>query len=233
MEQISLHNHFKDKTNIFYRYGYMTIPKGTILYHMNDSKKFIYKNEEEKPFLFCTFHPSEYKDQYYIHYIKLKKKIKVLVMIEKIDEDRIYSALSNISGYDPLLKILLKMNILVLHQMKDLLKKENLNGWFSSIDNGKNTEITILNKYETFIYIKSHKMIRMWRNGYLKNNEVFIKEWRNLYKISFIEKPIKLYVNKRFKKLFKKYKKYEKKSKFIHEYIFQMILDYAKIKYYK
>jgi len=225
----------KDKEmNIFHHYGYMIIPKGSILYHMNDESVFRYKSIEEKPFLFCTFHPSEYHEQYYIHYIKLKKDLKILFMIENMYEDRIYSALPQISGYKLILKYLLSMELLVLHQMRDLFIKTKLDGWFSSINNLTNVEVGLLNKPDIFRCVKSIELKKKWKNGRNdENDNQILKDWRKFYEISFIEKPIQLYVNERFKKIFKKYKKYEKESGFIHEYIFQMMLDNIKINYYK
>jgi hypothetical protein len=66
-------------------YGEVILKKGSILYHTSD-EQFTYKDELEKPLLFCTFHPSEYgsNNNSYIHFIKLEKDISLLFMIEKI-----------------------------------------------------------------------------------------------------------------------------------------------------
>ena len=216
---------------MIYNYGYMVLPKDTILYHMNDKKKFTYQNIEDKSFLFCTFHPSEYIGSKYIHYIKLKKKIKLLFMIDDIGRNRIYSSLPNIINHPRL--NLSKLNNNVLKEMKNILENQHLKGWFTSIENKTAVEVAILNKTNIFEYIGSHRFETEWKNGNYNGNIIIQKNWGNYYPISFIKNPIKLYVNKRFKKIFQNYKKYEKKSKFIHEYIFQIMLDYAIIKYYK
>ena len=50
-------------------------------------------------------------------------------------------------------------------------------------------------------------------------------------KISIIEIPVILNINKKYKKMIKQYKKYEIKSKFLSEFIFQIILNNAIINY--
>jgi len=217
---------------MIYNYGYMILPKGTILYHMNDNKEFIYKSENEKPFLFCAYHPSEYIGFKYIHFIKLKKKIKLLFMIDDIIKNKIYSALPNIIKNHPKLN-LSKLNSNVLYDMREILETNNLEGWFTSVENKGYVETAFLNKPEIFKCIGSMKFNKKWNNSNYNNNKAISKRWNDFYEKSFIEKPIKLYLHKRFKKKIKDYKKYEKKSKFIHEYIFQMMLDYIKIRYYE
>jgi hypothetical protein len=77
------------------------------------------------------------------------------------------------------------------------------------------------------------KLRPYWKNCNCNNNIIVTKNWGNVYKISFLDKIIKLRVNERYKKIFKKYKNDEKKSDFPSNYIFQLILDYANIKYHK
>jgi hypothetical protein len=113
------------------------------------------------------------------------------------------------------------------------LKKERLNGWFSSIENKTNVEVAIINDSEIYEIEKIEILTRNWRNGNCLNDIKTIKNWGQKYKISTIEYPIKLKINLRYKDLIKKYKKFEKKSGYPLEYIFQVILDNAKIFYHK
>lgn len=212
-------------------YGYIVIPKDTILYHMNNNKYFTYKTINEKPFLFCVFHPSEYIGFKYIHFIKLKQNVKLLFMIDDIIGSRIYSALPNII-INHQRENLSKLNINVLRNMKDILKEEHLNGWFTSIENKTAVEVAILNKHKFFECIGTIKFIKDWDYGdYNNNDKIILKRWGTL-SLSFITKPIMLYINKRFKQKIKDYKKEEKKSKFIREYVFQYMLDNAMIQYF-
>jgi hypothetical protein len=67
-------------------YETIILKKESILYHTSEDL-FTYKNNKDKPLLFCTFHLSEYgfnNNNIYVHFIKLKKDINLLFMIEKI-----------------------------------------------------------------------------------------------------------------------------------------------------
>jgi hypothetical protein len=81
---------------LYKKYGSIILKKDSILYHVSDNKNFIYKSSKEKPFLFCTFHPSEWSGYKYVHFIKLKKDVRLLFMIDNIINDRIQSSLPNI-----------------------------------------------------------------------------------------------------------------------------------------
>ena len=215
---------------MFKKYGSMILKKNTILYHVNDYKKFTYKSSKEKPFLFCTFHPSEWSGLDYVHIIKLKRDMRLLFMVNDIIKDRIYSALPDIIQNSR--ENLSKMNILILKKMKRILKNEHYNGWFSSIENKMTVEVALFNKLKYFEVIKSMKLKKYWRNNNCNNNIITTKNWGNFYKISFYEIPIILRVNKKFKRLFTKYKEREQKSDYPSNYIFQLILDNANIKYH-
>ncbi len=220
----------EEMSDFFERYGSMMIKKGSIFYHINDEKQFEYKEKNEKPLLFCTFHPSEWSFGKYVHYIKLERDVRLLFMVDDIQHNRIYSALPDIIKNSR--ENLSKMNIVVQKRMKKMLKKEYFDGWFTSIENKPTVEVAFLNSRNIYSCINSHKMKIYWRNCNQYNNIIQMKEWGKFYEISFIEKRIKLRVNERYQKIFEKYKKNEKKSKFLSNYIFQLILDYANIKYH-
>jgi hypothetical protein len=217
---------------LFNKYGSMILKKDTVLYHVSDSKEFDSKNSREKPFLFCTFHPSEWFGYKYVHFIKLQKDVRLFFMIKEIINDRIISALPDIITNQK--NNLAKMNLEVLTKMKVILEKEYFNGWFSSIENKTTVEVALLSGKNIYECIGSEKIVKAWRNGNCSNDgkNIICKVWKERYKLSFLEKIIKLRINKRYKKIFEKYKKYEQKSKYIHEYVFQIILDNANIKYH-
>jgi hypothetical protein len=69
-------------------YGEMKLKKGSILYHTSDD---FFQINYNKPMLFCTFHPSEWDIiNEYVTYIKIKKDISLLFMIESCNKARIF-----------------------------------------------------------------------------------------------------------------------------------------------
>lgn len=210
-------------------YGEMILKEGSILYHTSDYK---FKYRLDKPMLFCTFHPSEYTgDNKYLHFIKIKKDISLLFMINNIDNIKIYSALNDLLEYPN--KNLVNKHDFILEIIVQKLKEENFDGWFSSIDNKANVEIALLNDENIYEVIETKYLKHNWNNGYYKgnNNEiVVIKNWGKI-PISTKMLPVTLNINDKYKKLIKNYKEYEVSSKFISEYIFQIILDNAIINY--
>jgi len=210
-------------------YGYMKIKKGSIIYHTSDEK---FQNKSEKPFLFCTFHPSEWDVlNKYITFVKIKKDISLLFMIEGFNNARIYSSLNTMTKHPNL--NLAKKNDKNLLCYKQELKKEKLNGWFSSIENKSTVEIALINDEYNYSIIKTEKLVRNWTNGRYIKDKIIYKNWGEKYKIFTIEIPVKLKINIRYKELIEKYKKYEKKSKYLLETIFQIILENAKIEYHE
>ena len=214
-------------------YGEMIIKKESVLYHTSDDL-FEYKSYNIKPMLFCTFHPSDYTgDNKYVYYIKLKKDVSLLFMIDHIGNIKIYSSLNQIINH-PNKNLAKKHNDILKILVKDL-KKDNFNGWFTSIENKSNVEVALINNFDIYEIIESKELKRNWNDGHYSgnNNEnIIIKNWGK-YKICTIEKPVELNINKRYEELFEKYKEYERKSKFPSEYTFQVILDNAIISYFE
>ena len=97
-------------------YGEMIIQEGCILYHTSDN---LFEYNNKKPMLFCTFHPSEYTgDNKYLHFVRIKKDISLLFMVDNINRIKIYSALENLidhpnknlaKKHDYILQILVKI----------------------------------------------------------------------------------------------------------------------------
>ena len=78
---------------MYRNYGSMILKKGCILYHTSDYK-FMYKNKSEKPFLFCSFNPYDYNALHkYVHIIKLKRNVRLLFMVDMINNGILFSAL--------------------------------------------------------------------------------------------------------------------------------------------
>ncbi len=78
---------------LFKKYGSMILKKGSILYHVSNDKEFDTKNSRQKPFLFCTFHPSEWFGYKYVHFIKLQKDVRLFFMVKKFIDNRVISSL--------------------------------------------------------------------------------------------------------------------------------------------
>ena len=211
-------------------YGKIIIKKDTILYHTSD-EPFEYK--PNKSMLFCTFHPSEYTgDNQFIHFIQLKKDVELLFMINQINRTKLFSSLNEIISHPN--KNMAKKHNFILEEMILKLKKENLDGWFSSIENKSNVEISLINYISTYKLIYSEELKKNWNNGHYdsnNNDKIIIKKWGK-YKISTKQIPVTMFLPLKFKEMIEKYKKYEEKSKFPSEYIFQIILDNAIIQYF-
>ena len=165
-------------------YGEMIIQKESILYHTSDDL-FTYQNNIDKPMLFCTFHPSEYTgDNKYVHYIKIKKDLSLLFMIDSIKNIKIYSSLNQIINHPN--KNLAKKHNYVLQDVVNELKKETFDGWFSSIENKGFVELALINDKKLFEVIDSQILHRNWRNGNNTNNQITLKNWGKKYEICTI-----------------------------------------------
>jgi hypothetical protein len=212
-------------------YGKMIIKKGSILYHTSYEE---FKTNPDKAMLFCIFHPSEWNGYSpYITFIRLKHNVKLLFMVDEIIKNKILSNLNSFTNHKNGIMIKRHNNILKLFSTK--LKKENFDGWFSSIEDKSAVEVALINNDDIFEVVKTEELKRNWRNGNCanQNNIKIPKNWGYLYPISTIERPVKLKINLRYKKMIEEYKKYEKLSKYPFEYIFQVLLENAKIFYYK
>jgi len=214
-------------------YGEMIIKKGSILYHTSNDL-FEYKSNNDKPMLFCTFHPSDYMgDNYnYVSFVKIKKDISLLFMIDFIGRTHIFSSLEKLINHHK--KNLAKQNDNVLKILSKDLKKENFDGWFSSIENRSTVEIALINNKDIYEIIETKEIKKNWNNGHYtgnNNNIIILKNWGK-FKICTLETPVILNINKIYEEMFRRYKIYELKSKFIGEQTFQIILNNAHINYF-
>jgi hypothetical protein len=210
-------------------YGEVILKKDLILYHTSE-ELFNYKNN--KSFLFCIFHPSEWDGiNDYIHFIKLKKNLNLLFMIESFRKTFIFSSLHKF--INSLNENLAKKNNDNLMCFSEELKKENFDGWFTSIENKATIEVALLNDKNIFEVIKTEELRKNWRNGNYLNNKISIKNWGQKYKIYTLELPIIFNINERFKERIDEYIKYNQNSNFPNEFVLQVIFNNAIINYHK
>jgi len=211
-------------------YGEIIFKKDSILYHTSD-ELFVYKTENEKPFLFCTLHVSEFGiigD--FVTKIKLKKNVSLFFMIDSLKKARIYSALNNLTNHPN--KNLSKKNKSELIILSNILKKEKFDGWFSSIENKGTVEAAFINDPHIFEIIESSPLINNWRNGNFNNDVLNIKNWGKKYSVCTINYPASLNINEKYREMIKGYIDFEKESKLINNFVFQIILKNAVINYH-
>ena len=212
-------------------YGEVILKKDIIVYHTSE-EAFNYKGEGEKPMLFCTFHPSEYGmigDN--VTTIKLKRDVSLFFMIEDIKKARIYSALSTLINHKN--GNLAKRHKEELEFFTKQLKKENLDGWFSSIENKGTVEVALINNKNLYEIVETKALMNNWNNGNINNNVIKIKNWGTTYKVYSTEYPIIFNINERYKPMIEKYIDFEKETQLINQYILQKILKNGIIRYHK
>jgi hypothetical protein len=212
-------------------YGEVIIKKNSILYHTSE-EIFSYKNYTEKPMLFCTFHPSEWDGiNDYVTFIKLKRDISLLFMIEKFKKKYIFSSLSSfINNKNENLAKKYNSN---LYCFVNELKHENFDGWFTSIENKSTVEVSLINNLDLFETIKTEELRRNWRNANNLNNIITIKNWGKKYPICSIKKNIIFKLNERYKKMIEDYINYGLKSDFPYDNVLNIIFDNAEFYYSK
>lgn len=210
-------------------YGEVILKKDIILYHTTEE---LFNYRDDKSFLFCTFHPSEWDGiNDYVTFIRLKKDVHLLFMIETFRKTFIFSALHKFinSTNENLTKK--KDNNLICFSQE--LKKEKFDGWLTSIENKATIEAALLNDTNLFEVIKIEELRSNWRNGNYLNNKISIKNWGQKYKIYTLEFPVIFNINERFKNHINEYIKYNQNSKFPNEFVLQVILNNAIINYHK
>lgn len=209
-------------------YGKVILQKDSILYHTSEE---IFNYKPEKPMLFCTFHPSEHDGiNDYITYVRLKKNVILLFMIERFRKTYIFSSLNAFTNHPNL--NLAKKNDNNLKSFVKELKNESFDGWFTSIENKGGVEVALINDNSLFEIIKTEEFTRNWRNGNNLNNVIMTKNWGAKYPICSIKYPVVFKINSRFQKFIEDYINYGLKSKFPYEYVLQVILQNAQIYYH-
>ncbi len=175
-------------------YGSIKLQKGSILYHY--SNKPLYEISNEIPFLYMTLHPSEWFSNHgYITTIELERDVTLLFMVKQIHKLRVYSSLNNYLGVPN--SNLMKRDSNMIKCWIPYLVKENLDGWFSSIENKLAVEFVILSDPSVLKIMKTEPIRVTWYNAnYNSNMELIPKNWGTTYAISFFSILI---LNSRFK----------------------------------
>lgn len=216
-------------------YGEVILRKGTILYHTSDTK---FHRNPKKSFLFATFHPSEWSNiDKYITRVILKRDVSLLFMIGSIERYRIYSPmeilvndLEQIPGYHG------KLRTYNYPCYAEELKKENFDGWFSSVQDRAQVEVVLLNDCNIFSAEKSELYISSnCKNGNIIDGVVYVKDWGKRYPISILNpkyQPI-FRIHERYKTMFKRYIKLCYDSQLPFERIFHILLHISNIIYHK
>ena len=209
-------------------YGEMILKEGSILYHTSDE---IFIPNKDKQMLFCLFHPSEWgQHDQFITPVILKRDISLAFLIENIKRLRLFSAVDVLTDNQNR-KITKTYTAEKLNKYITYLRNENFDGWFSSIQNQATVEVALINDDSIFTILETTPLKRCWRNGFIHENVITTKDWRNKYTVCTTEKPAILKINKRFRAIIKDYLFDEIKIGYIKEYVFQVILDNAEIYY--
>ncbi len=212
-------------------YGEVIIPKDSILYHTTDIE---YDSNKKTPFLFCTFHPSEWWNLNEILLrVQLKRDVRLLFMIKDFRKAHINSSLNELSNNGDYLS---KLKNTMKSCFRDYLLKEGYDGWFSSIENRTAIEVALLNKLNSYEIISKESLLnnfsnllnRNYRNNLLTNKKLGI-----LYNISSIDYPLIFNINELYKEKIRKYLDYCSMFGFVNDFVFQVILGNAVINYHK
>lgn len=185
-------------------YGVVIVPKGTRLYHLSTST---ICSIPEKPMIFTTVHPSEwYSENAYISVLEVKKDIELLFMISQIKRSRVFSSLNRFltSGNTNMAK----MDYERIKTWLPYLKKENLDGWFSSIQNGFTIELAIIGTQDRLKLIECNPIQYSWANSKYLNDSIEPKNWGTYYPISTKYLPLKMFLNSRYSSQIEDYKKF-------------------------
>jgi len=212
-------------------YGEVIIPKDSILYHTTDIE---YNSNKETPFLFCSFHPSEWWNlNEIVLRVKLKRDVRLLFMIKDFRKAHINSSLNELSNNSDYLS---KLKNTRKYCFREYLLKEGFDGWFSSIENRTTIEVALINKLDTYEIISKESLLNNFSNllnHNNRNNLLANKKWGILYNISSIDYPLIFNINERYKEKIKEYLDYCSRFGFINDFVFQVILGNAIINYHK
>lgn len=193
------------------KYGYCTIPKGTVLFRSGD-----YKIENGvyfalQHFISNSLNPLKDKETWIT-----KKDIEILFMVNGINEDsKVQSSISEIYKQyfqEELDDLSIKLDIEKCNQLIKRLKEDKLIGWFSSFENGSTEfEICIFISEVDFIETFEQKSIRDIENiNSLKNlklypSDLFFEKSKEIIKNNSFEKyekAKKYWINQRIKEGF-------------------------------
>ena len=181
-------------------YGTVTVPKGTLLYHASTSEICAFP---DKPMIFTTIHPSEWYtiESLYITVIEIQRDIEFLFMISLIFNTKVYSSLSNY--IDSNNTNLTKMDCERIKTWIPHLQHENLDGWFSSIENKYAIELAIKNDPSILKIVECNPIRHSWKNSKYMNNdptkELIPKCWGTVYPLTIKSSPLRMLLNSRYR----------------------------------
>lgn len=185
-------------------YGYIVLPKGMRLYHVSIKSQC---DLPKKSIVFTTYHPSEwYFEDTFVSVIELQRDVHLLFMIDLIRNMRIYSALNTLLGIPN--SNLMKMKSDNCTLWSNYLQAEQLDGWFTAIENKSPVEFAIRNDPTILQLISCEPLQHNWRNSYysMTNDTIIPKNWGTLYPI-YNEKHVQFFIPKRYEQMIELYKK--------------------------
>jgi hypothetical protein len=200
-------------------YGYMTLPKGLILYHNSTNPTFDTKTKNSM--IFFTFHPSEWQNfkNETLTTIRLNKPLQLFFMVEMIRNYQVFHLLNVLTNKSR--SYVSNLDKQYDHNLQcyiPYLEAENLDGWFSSVEGKSAVEIALINRPDYFTVLSSGVPQYDCRHDWFKTNFRF-----PIYTQKF---PIKLHINLKFKEEIEKYAHNEPFTPF------QIVLENAQIEYF-
>lgn len=178
------------------QYGVVILPKGFRLYHTSSTK--LCSIPPIKDFLFTTLHPSDwYSDDCFITTIELLRDVTLFFMIGRIHKLKLQSALYNL--LDTPRVNMIKMNPQKIKEWIPFFEKENLDGWFSSIESKTSIEFVLRNDSSIFKILSCSPITYNWNNSYYRDNSLVPKVWGEEYPISSFTHPVGFILHSRFR----------------------------------
>lgn len=168
-------------------YGELVLGAGTVLYHASDVP---FVSRTDKSMLFTTFHPSEYemRPREYLTRITLKRDVSLLYMIEDFVQAKILPVLDKLSGKPG--QNLSKRDESNLACYATHLRRNEFDGWISTINGKTAVEVALLNQSDIFeAATPSEQVIRFdWKNVNIDDTtgEYIPKSWGTNYPISVV-----------------------------------------------
>jgi hypothetical protein len=151
-----------------------------------------------------TLHPSEwYSEDYYITVVELQRDVSLLFMVNAIHKMRVFSSLNSYLQNETNLAKMVSNRI---QCWLPFLRNEQLDGWFSSIENKTAIEFAIMNDPAILKIVECLPISFNWTNtNYNKNMELVPKKWGSKYPLSSHTLPVKFILNSRFKPQIERY----------------------------
>jgi hypothetical protein len=169
--------------------GTVVLPKGTVLYLICAPTRV--SSRLARPMMFLTLHPSEWcrTSEDIVTTIELQRDVSLLCMIN-LRGTRIVST--------SFLKHPFALNDEELLRYTENLKKEGLDGWFS-------TMVGLIQDPSIYTIRSSERLQWSWRNITIHNDSIVPKDWGTVYALSTRTIPATLTINTRFEPRIRQY----------------------------